>query len=159
MTPEFIGSLAADVPSCRWLKLEDEPTAPKTSAVLKAGSMVRIFGGLGGMFMLEELERGAVGVMTGFGFPEILVAVLRRFAAGDVDAARDVFYRYLPLIRFENQAGINLPLRKHIYRMRGAIASGRARAPHATLDDATLGELDAILGHLGLSTPGPVEIA
>ncbi len=71
MTPDFIGRLAADIPSCRYLKLEDDPTAQKVSAILAANPDVQVFGGLGGNFMLEELQRGAVGMMTGFGFPEI----------------------------------------------------------------------------------------
>jgi 4-hydroxy-tetrahydrodipicolinate synthase len=158
LAPGLIGALAADLPVCRWLKLEDDPTPQKVSAVLAANPEVRIFGGLGGSFMLEELGRGAVGVMTGFGFPEILVAVYRRFSAGDLEGAREVFFRYLPLIRFENQAGLNLPLRKHLYQQRGAIASGRARAPHAQLDATTLQELGSILDYLGLATPGPVSI-
>jgi 4-hydroxy-tetrahydrodipicolinate synthase len=152
MSPELIGTLAAEAPLLRYLKLEDEPTAPKTTAVLAANPAVRIFGGLGGLFMLEELRRGAIGTMTGFGFPEILVDIYRRFMAGDIDGATEVFYRYLPLIRFENQAGINLALRKHVYHLRGAIATPRARAPFAPIDETTKTELAEILGRLGLST-------
>jgi 4-hydroxy-tetrahydrodipicolinate synthase len=158
MTPGLIAELASEVPACRWLKLEDDPTAPKTSAVLAANPEIGIFGGLGGAFMLEELQRGAVGMMTGFGFPEILVAIYRHYTAGNVDAARDTFFKYLPLIRFENQAGINLPLRKHIYQQRGAIADSRPRRPHPPLDTTTLAELDSILDYLGLATPGLVSI-
>jgi 4-hydroxy-tetrahydrodipicolinate synthase len=158
MSPTFISTVAAALPACRWLKLEDPPTPQKVGAVLAANADVRIFGGLGGSFMLEELGRGAVGVMTGFGFPEVLVAVWRHWSAGDAAGARQLFYRYLPLIAFENQVGINLPLRKWIYQRRGAIASARARAPYAALDDVTLTELAAILGHLGLSVPGVVTI-
>ena len=153
MSPEFIGRLADENPALRHLKLEDEPTAPKTSAVLAANPAVRIFGGLGGLFMLEELRRGAVGTMTGFGFPEILLDIYERFVAGDIDGATDVFYRYLPLIRFENQAGINLALRKHVYQLRGAITSSRVRAPFAALDETTKTELAEILARLGLSIP------
>lgn len=151
MSPEFIGRLADEEPRLRFLKLEDEPTAPKTSAVLAANPAVRIFGGLGGLFMLEELRRGAVGTMTGFGFPEILVEVFRRFDAGDLDGATEVFHRHLPLIRFENQAAINLALRKHVYHLRGAIASPRARAPYAPIDETTKAELAELLGRLGLA--------
>ena len=158
LSPAFIAGLAAELPACRWLKLEDDPTPQKVTAVLAANPEVRILGGLGGSFMLEELGRGAVGVMTGFGFPEILVAIERSFSRRDHAAARDTFYRYLPLIRFENQAGVNLPLRKHIYQLRGAIASARAREPHARLDAVTLQELDELLAHLGLRTPGVVSI-
>ena len=146
------------MPSCRYLKLEDDPTAQKVTAILAANPDIGIFGGLGGNFMLEELQRGAIGMMTGFGFPEILVSIYRDFRAGEVDKARDTFYRYLPLIRYENQAGLNLPLRKLIYQKRGAMDNAAPRRPYPPLDEMTLVELDALLEHLGLTVPGPVSI-
>ncbi|MEA2027289.1 MAG: dihydrodipicolinate synthase family protein, partial [Chloroflexota bacterium] len=63
-----------------------------------------------------------------------------------------------PLIRFENQAGLNLPLRKLIYQKRGAMDHAAPRRPYPPLDATTLRELDALLEHLGLETPGPVSI-
>ena len=158
MTPAFIGQLATDLPTCRYLKLEDDPTAQKVTAILAANPDVAIFGGLGGNFMLEELQRGVVGMMTGFGFPEILVSIYRDFRAGREEQARETFYRYLPLIRYENQPGLNLPLRKLIYTMRGAMRHAAPRRPYPPLDDVTRLELDALLAHLGLATPGPVVI-
>ncbi|HTC85325.1 MAG TPA: dihydrodipicolinate synthase family protein, partial [Candidatus Acidoferrum sp.] len=150
MSVEFMAALAAEAPACRYVKLEDEPSPPKVARLHAASPGTRILGGLGGIMLFEELRAGASGTMTGFGFPEILVDIVRRFRAGDEDGARDVFYRTLPLIRFENQPGINLPLRKHLYRRRGALASERARQPSPALDRGTLEELDAILDHLGL---------
>ena len=73
---------------------------------------------------------GTVGIMTGFGYPEILVEIHRKFSSGDVEGATAVFDRYCPLIRFENQAGINLTIRKWVYAMRGAIASPQPREPY-----------------------------
>ena len=61
--------------------------------------------------------------MTGFAFPEILVEIYSKWADGDRDGATTTFYHYLPLIRFENQQRINLAIRKHIYHLRGVIAS------------------------------------
>ena len=156
MSPQFIGRLAGEDARLRFLKLEDEPTAPKTSAVLAANPAVRIFGGLGGLFVLEELRRGAIGTMTGFGFPEILVDIWARFTAGDLAGATAAFHRALPLIRFENQAGINLALRKHLYQLRGAIASAHVRAPAASLDEATKAELRELLELLGLEVAAPI---
>ena len=158
MTPAFIGSLVAERPQCRYLKLEDDPTAQKVTAILAENPGVAIFGGLGGNFMLEELQRGAVGMMTGFGFPEILVSIYRHFRAGREERARDIFYRYLPLIRYENQPGLNLPLRKLIYTMRGAMDHAAPRRPYPPLDEVTLTEIQALLDHLGLTLPGPVTI-
>jgi 4-hydroxy-tetrahydrodipicolinate synthase len=151
MSVELIASLAAESPTLRHLKLEDEPSPMKVSQVLEANPAVRIFGGLGGIMFLEELRRGAIGTMTGFAFPEILADVLRRFNSGDRDGAAEVFYRYLPLIRFENQPRINLALRKHIYHRRGAMASPRVRAPFTPVDPGTLDDLDDLLARLGLA--------
>ena len=77
--------------------------------------------------LLEELRRGSHGTMTGFGFPEVLVAVVRRWFAGDRAGAAALFDRYATLIRFENQALLNLPIRKLVYQRRGAIAHATVR--------------------------------
>ena len=158
LSVEFMAALAADIPACRYVKLEDEPSPPKVARLLAANADIRILGGLGGIMLFEELRAGAAGTMTGFGFPEILVDIVRRYRAGDVEGAREAFYRALPLIRFENQPGINLPLRKHVYRRRGALASERVRQPAPALDRGTLDELDAILRHLDLADGlGPID--
>ena len=157
MSVEFVAALAAEAPACRYVKMEDEPSPPKVARLHVADPGIRILGGLGAIMLFEELQAGAAGTMTGFGFPEILVDIVRRYRSGDVEGARDVFYRALPLIRFENQPGINLPLRKHIYRRRGARASERVRQPAAARDRGTLDELDAILTHLDLADDlGPI---
>lgn len=159
MSPELIAGLAAASPRLVHLKLEDEPSPMKVSQVLAANPAVKIFGGLGGMMFLEELRHGAVGTMTGFAFPEILVRIQRAFAAGDLDDATAVFYKYCPLIRFENQPRINLALRKHIYHRRGVIASPRVRSPFSPVDDGTLADLDDLLRRLGLAGQGPASIS
>jgi 4-hydroxy-tetrahydrodipicolinate synthase len=150
MSVEVIARIGAASPKLRCLKLEDEPSPMKVSQVRAANPDLIVLGGLGGMMFLEELRHGAHGTMTGFAYPEILVEIFRRFTAGDVDGAAEVFYRYLPLIRFENQPRINLAIRKHIYHRRGAIASSRARAPYAPVDAETLADLDDILRRLDL---------
>ena len=97
---------------------------------------------------LEELRHGAIGTMTGFAFPEILVEIYQKFTDGDVGGATEVFYRYCPLIRFENQRFINLALRKHIYYLRDAIASPTVRMPYMPLDEDTLEDLKDVLSRL-----------
>jgi len=150
MSAELIGSMAQEAPNLRVVKLEEEPTPPKVSRLLAANPDLRILGGLGAQMLLEELRRGAVGTMTGFGYPEVLVAIVRNFRAGEVDAATATFDRIMPLIRFENQTLLNLPLRKHIYRRRGAIRSERVRAPGPALDARAIEDLDALIARLGL---------
>jgi 4-hydroxy-tetrahydrodipicolinate synthase len=157
MSVEVIAAISDELPACRHLKLEDEPTPPKARAILAADPRIRILGGLGGSALYDELEAGAVGTMTGFGFPEILVDIVRRHRLGDRAGAHAAYERALPLISFENQPGINLPLRKHVYRRRGAIAHEMVRPPAATPEPATLVELDTILRELGLAEGlGPI---
>lgn len=152
MSVEFLVALATEAPSCRVIKLEEEPSPPKVRRLLASDPGLTILGGLGAMMLLEELRAGAAGTMTGFGFPEILVDIVRRWFAGDEAGARDRFYRATPLIRFENQPLLNLPIRKEVYRRRGAIASARVRAPGGALDPGTLADLDDLLA--GLDLPG-----
>ena len=98
--------------------------------------------------LIEELRRGAVGTMTGFGYPEVLVAIMRDWRAGDEAAAVERFHRWMPLIRFENQQLLNLPIRKRIYMLRGAIASDKVRAPGPVLDAQTIADLADLVGRL-----------
>ena len=152
MSVDLIARIASKSAACRFLKLEDEPSPMKVSQVRAANPDIRIFGGLGGMMFLEELRHGAAGTMTGFAFPEILVEIFRKYSDGDRDGATEVFYRYLPLIRFENQPRINLAIRKHLYHRRGALASPTARQPFAPVDAETLADLDDILRRLDLAS-------
>lgn len=151
MSVELIAGLAEASPRLAFLKLEDDPSPMKVSQVRAANPAVQIFGGLGGMMFLEELRHGAIGTMTGFAFPEILVDIYRAWAAGDRERATQVFYKYCPLIRFENQPRINLALRKHIYHRRGIIATPRVRAPFTPVDPDTLADLDDLLTRLELA--------
>lgn len=118
MEPALLARIAKEIPSARTIKLEDPPTPFKTARILEAsaGTTVQIFGGLGGVFLLEELIAGATGAMTGFAFPEILARIMKHWNAGDRDAAADVFYRAVPLMRFEFQEGIGMAIRKEVDR-------------------------------------------
>jgi 4-hydroxy-tetrahydrodipicolinate synthase len=147
MEPALLARIAGEIPRARTIKLEDPPTPFKTSRILDAagGMDLRIFGGLGGVFLLEELLAGATGAMTGFAFPEILVRIVTLFRDGDVDGAADVFYRAVPLMRFEFQEGIGMAIRKEVLRRRGALTSAATRAPGTGLDATTRAALDRVM--------------
>ena len=147
MEPWLLARIAREIPRARTIKLEDPPTPFKTARILEhSGDVpVRIFGGLGGVFLLEELMAGATGAMTGFAYPEILVQVVTLFRAGAVDRAAEVFYRAVPLMRFEFQESIGMAIRKEVLHRRGALASPATRAPAAGLDRTTREALDRVL--------------
>jgi 4-hydroxy-tetrahydrodipicolinate synthase len=150
MSSDFLLALAAEAPSCRVIKLEEEPTPPKAGRLVSGSPDVVVLGGLGGAMLLEELRRGSHGTMTGFGFPEILVAVVRRWFEGDRAGAAAIFDRYATVIRFENQALLNLPIRKLVYQRRGAMAHPTVRAPGVPPDPGTVADLDDLLRRTGL---------
>ena len=137
-----LGQIIETMPSIVMVKHEDWPGLAKISALREAEAKgrrrVSILCGNGGLFLPEEVRRGADGAMTGFAYPEMMVGVCRLSAAGDYEAAQDLFDAYLPLVRYEQQQGIGLAVRKHILAQRGAIASDTQRRPGAGLNAAAL---------------------
>jgi 4-hydroxy-tetrahydrodipicolinate synthase len=134
-------------------KHEDCPGLPKLSRLRaeEAGTgrrRVSILVGNGGLYYPLELRRGADGAMTGFAFPEMLVEVYERFVAGDADGAEDVYDRYLPILRYEQQPGFGLAARKEILRRRGAMRSAATRAPGPTLTAIEHAEIDTLMQRL-----------
>lgn len=153
MSPDLLAELARRIPNIRHLKLEDPPLMQKISAIRERTDRYAIFGGLGGMFLLEELDRGAAGTMTGFAFTEILVAVFKAYSEGRKADAERIFDKYLPLIRYENQPIINLSIRKELLRRRGMIESAALREPFAPIDAGTHDEISWVLKRVGIEDP------
>jgi 4-hydroxy-tetrahydrodipicolinate synthase len=153
MPAAFIARVVNEIEGCQYVKLEEAPTTIKITSLLeKIEDRVGIFGGLGGMYFYEELSRGAVGIMTGFAYQEILVRTYELFSKGKKREAREHFFRYLPLIRFEAQLGVGgVSIRKEVFKLRGAISSSHVRFPAPALDEETLRELEELVGLLGLA--------
>jgi 4-hydroxy-tetrahydrodipicolinate synthase len=151
MPPAFIARLAENIPSAQYLKLEDPPTPPKITAIKNLiGEKMAIFGGLGGVFLLDELARGSAGAMTGFAYPEVLLDIYRSMAEGDRSRAEKIFYRYLPLLLFEFQEGIGIGIRKYALYHRGLIDTPRVRHPGPQITKETQQELLQLIQQLGL---------
>jgi 4-hydroxy-tetrahydrodipicolinate synthase len=138
-------------PQCVMLKHEDCPGLGKLStmrASMQRGDLERVSilcGNGGGLFLPEELSRGADGAMTGFAYPEMMVDVVAAHAGGDVERAHDLFDAYLPLARYEQQSGVGLAVRKHLFWQRGVIASAAVRKPGPRLSAADLADLDRLV--------------
>ena len=153
MTPGVIRRIVSDNPSCVMLKHEDWPGLEKISALRgfqADGSMrpISILCGNGGLFLDFETERGADGAMTGYAFPDMLVDVVRMSAAGQRDAAHDLFDAHLPLLRYEQQPSVGLAVRKYVMAKRGIIASDAQRKPAIGMSAKAREEVDFLLGRL-----------
>lgn len=153
LSPDLLATLAEQNPHTRHLKMEDPPLMEKVSAILDRTDKLAVFGGLGGMFLLEELRRGVAGTMTGFAFTEILIAVFDAYQEGRMSDAERIFDHYLPLIRFENQAKINLTIRKELLYRRNAMAHATPRDPYTPVRKQTHDEIDWIFKRVGISDP------
>jgi 4-hydroxy-tetrahydrodipicolinate synthase len=153
MTPQVIRRIVMDSPSCVMLKHEDWPGLEKISALRgfqQDGSLrpLSILTGNGGLFLDFEMERGADGAMTGYAFPDMLVDVVRLSKLGQRDAAHDLFDAHLPLVRYEQQQGVGLAVRKYVLKRRAAIASEAQRKPGSSLSAAARSEVDYLLARL-----------
>jgi 4-hydroxy-tetrahydrodipicolinate synthase len=150
-SPEFLARLS-QIKGVEYAKIEDAPSPNKITRIRKlAGDKMKIFGGLGGLYAFEELSRGACGVMTGFAYPEVLVKVYEDMSQGKKESARELFYRALPLIKFEAQPLLSLAIRKEVLRRRGAIMTAVVREPAAKLDPESASELDELMGRINLT--------
>ncbi|MDT8355757.1 dihydrodipicolinate synthase family protein [Roseomonas mucosa] len=150
MTPGVIRRIVQEHPSCVMLKHEDWPGLEKISTLRRYqedGSLrpLSILTGNGGMFLDFEMERGADGAMTGYAFPEMLADVVRLQKEGAQEAAHDLFDAHLPLLRYEQQQGVGLAVRKYVLMRRGFIASDAQRKPGAALTAAARAEVDYLL--------------
>jgi 4-hydroxy-tetrahydrodipicolinate synthase len=153
ISPAVIRRIAMDNPSCVMLKHEDWPGLEKISALRRfqaEGTMrpLSILCGNGGLFLDFEMERGADGAMTGYAFPDMLVDVVRLSKAGEREAAHDLFDAHLPLLRYEQQQGVGLAVRKYVMMRRGILASDSQRKPGSALSSAARSEVDYLLARL-----------
>jgi len=142
-------------PSIEMFKHEDCPGHNKLSRLLRyrdfnLSKKYSVFVGNGGLYVPQELERGADGIMTGFAFTEILVNLYDLFSNNQKEFAEDLFDIFLPMIRHEQQFGIGLGLRKYVLQKRGIIKSSKVRSPGPVLTEDDIKEIEHLLSRLKL---------
>lgn len=153
MSPGVVRDIVQANPSCVMLKHEDWPGLEKISALRRfqaEGSLrpVSILTGNGALFLDFEMERGADGAMTGYGFTDALVDIVRLSAAGEREAAHDLFDAHLPLMRYEQQQGVGLAVRKYVLQKRGILTSAAQRKPGSVLSAQARAEVDYLLARV-----------
>ena len=150
---ECFNRLVKNFPQLVMLKHEDCPGLGKLTQIRDSSKSqnlrrISILTGNGGLYLPQELARGADGAMTGFAFPEMLVEVVSLYAQGETRHAEDIFDAYLPLVRYEQQPGFGLAVRKEILRQRGAIACAITRSPGPGLSQSDKKELSKLMERL-----------
>lgn len=158
MTTQVIRRIVQENKACVMLKHEDWPGLEKISSLRSfqgEGSMreIAILCGNGGLFLDFELERGADGANTGYAFPDMLIDVVRLQSKGERDKAHDLFDAHLPLLRYEQQPGVGLAVRKYVMMRRGILSSDAQRRPASPLTAMAKAETDYLLERLARSDP------
>jgi 4-hydroxy-tetrahydrodipicolinate synthase len=148
MSPELMARMLREIPQVRFLK--EEAIMPghvmSETARLAGTALEGMMGGQGGRFLFDEVARGGTGTMPACQSTDIHVDIWNLIDAGDLQAARVLFNRLLPLLNFELM--FSVALYKEILRRRGVIETAYCRAAPAQLDDYDLRELDALLADI-----------
>jgi 4-hydroxy-tetrahydrodipicolinate synthase len=158
MAPSTIRRIVNDLISCVMIKHEDWPGLDKLEMLRRLqtqGDMrrVSILCGNNGLFFDNELERGADGANTGYCFPDMLCTMFDLFRAGQNEEVKNLFDVHLPLLRYEQQPGIGLAVRKYVLMRRGFPRSAAMRHPGHTLSNQSVSEIETLLRRVAVHDP------
>lgn len=141
--------LVADaVPQVKAIKEETSPSTHQLGRAIAAlaGRGVDVLGGLGGIYLVDEVARGAVGTMPAPPFADVLVDAWDRASAGDAAGARELLAACAPAFTYELL--YNLGFIKEVLVRRGAIRHSVCRTPAPRMDDVDSREIDSFLSGL-----------
>lgn len=163
MSNSVISRIVNENANCIGLKHEEWPGLEKITELRRLElegeiPQISILCGNGGLFLDFELERGADGAMTGYCFPEMLIEMSQFIAEGNRNTAHDVFDAHLPLIRYEQQQGIGLSVRKYVFTRRGIFATDKLRSPGRGLSEGAVNEVEFLLKRLAQSDPRAADL-
>lgn len=116
------------------VKAEAPPTTTIIEGIGRSRPDLSCLGGLGGLFLVDELRAGSTGVMTGFALAGRLASVIELFEQDPI-AAEDAYCNLLPLMRFEAFVPFSLGARKEVWRQLGIVTSARCRWKGAELTE------------------------
>ena len=131
LTGEQISKLVDDIPKIQYIKEERQPCPRHVSEVVNlAGDKIKtVFGGAAGMFIPDELRRGANGCMPACELGDVLAQVFELWWEDREDEARDLHRRMLPLINLKSHAFM-----RYMLKRRGVFTSLAERSPSGVMD-------------------------
>lgn len=145
LTPEEVAAVVRAVPAIRYVKEETQPCGQNLSRIAAAlgDDIDGIFGGAGGRYIMDELNRGAAGTMPATELADIHADIVNAFRAGDTADARRLYSASLPLLNF--QAVFRMHMTKESLRRRGVIRHTFVRGKGPRFDAGDRAELAALL--------------
>lgn len=136
-------------PGVRYVKEEVTPGGQRMSALIRAAGdrLHGIFGGQNGLWLLNELDRGACGNMPASGLVDVHVQIYTLYKEGKRADAEALSLRLLPLLNLGSQYGVAFA--KELLWRRGVIRTKVARDPQASpLDQHDFADLERFLDQL-----------
>jgi len=140
-----IAAIAAGNSAITYVKEETLPSGPAITKLARAGipHLKAVFGGGGARYIIDELDRGALGAMPAVELTDLHVALWNAYADDDHSKARDLYRLSLPLL--VSQAVYRMRLTKYVLMKRGIADALSVRAPLPELDDYTKRDLDQMI--------------
>ncbi|EHM01706.1 dihydrodipicolinate synthetase family protein [Acetobacteraceae bacterium AT-5844] len=148
LSPQTILEIVRGNPAIIYVKEETLPSGGPISAILagRPPHLEGVIGGGGARYLIEEYQRGACGAMPAVELTDLHVAMDRHFRAGEIDAARDLYMRSLPLLVI--QANFRMRFTKHVLTQRGVLNNDVVRARTPQLDSHDKAEIEAWLNRV-----------
>lgn len=159
LSADALAEIADRAPTVLYYKLEGPGSAAKMRALKPLLPPDRkMFGGGGGITVLEELRNGADGLIPGVGFNEIFLAAWEKLQRGDHETAEAIILEGAPLTRAVSGRGheTSLHMRKRLMKRAGYIRCAYVRKPTIAFDECDLPAFFAIVDALDLRVARPI---
>jgi dihydrodipicolinate synthase/N-acetylneuraminate lyase len=153
--PGLVGRVAAGAENVRFVKLEAGPVE-MGEWIASLGPEFSIWGGDGGVYLLDCVRTGAAGIIPGSDLVDLLVQVYEADAEGDPLRADELFRAVLPMLVFEMQHSIDHYnwCAKAVLVRRGVLNHTALRPPAASFGDVSELLLEQHLARLDLAGKG-----
>lgn len=145
---ESIIDIARNNSCIAYVKEETLPSGPAITAIREANipHLKAVFGGGGSRYMIDELQRGALGAMPAVELTDLHVALFNAWTNDDKDKARNLYRLSLPLLVC--QTIYRMRLTKYVLSKRGIAHALHVRAPLPEMDDYTKRDIEQMLADL-----------
>ena len=148
--PDLVADVASRCANVRFVKLEGGPDDLKRW-VDRLGGRCDVFGGNGGMYLLDCLAAGAKGVAPGVDLVDLLVEIYELSVSHRANDAEMLFRRLLPALVFELQDIEHYnACAKVVLARRGVLTETHLRSPATALPPEGVDVLERYLEDLGV---------
>ena len=145
LSAPFLARMATEIEQLAYFKIETPGAASKIRELIRLGgdAIEGPWDGEEAITLLADLDAGALGAMTGGGFPDGIRTIFDPYIQGRREEPVLAYAKWLPLINYENRQG-GILTAKALMKAGGVIACDAGRHPFPPMHPAVReGLLDA----------------